>query len=105
MPLEQPARFVRVRGDQHGVTEPAEQSLGALTLGRVLAHELGHVLLGSPGYHGPEGLMKATFMADDLVRLERSRFRLADRSIVRLQERLAALPEVDLFGSCTIPTE
>jgi len=77
----------------------------ALTLGRVLAHELGHVLLGSPGYHDPSGLMKARFMADDLVRLERSRFRLADSSIVRLRDRIAVLSESGPSRSCTMPTE
>jgi hypothetical protein len=92
--------------DRQHFTNLSERDRGvALTLGRVLAHELGHVLLGSPGYHDPEGLMKARFMADDLVRLDRSRFRLADRSIVRLHERLAALSEGDPFGSCTIPAE
>ena len=47
----------------------------------------------------------AAFTADDLVRLERSRFRLADRSIIRLQDRLALLSDGDAFRSCTIPTE
>jgi hypothetical protein len=92
--------------DRQHFTNLSERDRGvALTLGRVLAHELGHVLLGSPGYHDAHGLMKARFMADDLVRLERSRFRLADRSIVRLQERMATLAEGEAAGSCTIPAE
>jgi hypothetical protein len=73
--------------------------------GRVLAHELGHVLLGSPGYHDPAGLMKARFMADDLVRLERSRFRLADSSIVRLRDRIATLSEGESSRNCTTLAE
>jgi hypothetical protein len=60
----------------------------ATALGRVLAHELGHVLLGPPGYHDPIGLMRATFPADDLVRTERSRFQLTGLSIARLHERI-----------------
>ena len=92
--------------DAHHFSSLIERDRGvAIALGRVLSHEVGHVLLGSPGYHDPEGLMKARFMADDLVRLERSRFRLADRSIVRLRERIAALSEGEPSRSCTIPTE
>lgn len=56
-------------------------------IGRVLAHELGHVLLGSPGYHDAEGLMRAKFQPDDLARPERSRFRLAPFSVERLRSR------------------
>ena len=61
-----------------------------LAIGRVLAHELGHVLLGSPGYHDAEGLMRAKFQRDDLARPERSRFRLAPFSVERLRSRLSA---------------
>jgi hypothetical protein len=59
-------------------------------LGRVLAHEIGHKVLGAPAYHDDNGLMRTTFLADDLARPERSRFRLAERSVARLRERMAA---------------
>jgi hypothetical protein len=60
-------------------------------LGRVLAHEVGHVLLGAPAYHDPDGLMRATFPSDDLVRPERSLFRLTPHSVARLQVRITSL--------------
>jgi hypothetical protein len=75
-----------------------------LALGRVLAHEIGHVLLGEPTYHDPEGLMRATFFTDDLARPERSRFRLANRSVVRLRARIAFLSETQPSGVCAWAT-
>jgi len=62
----------------------------ARALGRVLAHELGHVLLGRPGYHDPDGLMRASFIRDDLTTPNRARFRLSDFSRDRLRTRLAS---------------
>src|SRR4030095_1560850 len=44
-------------------------------LGRVLAHEIGHVLLGRE--HDPDGLMRASIPIEDFARLERRRFQLA----------------------------
>lgn len=41
-----------------------EPSLGAAVLGHVLAHEIGHVLLGHDG-HSEKGLMKARWNAND----------------------------------------
>jgi hypothetical protein len=65
----------------------------AAALGRVVAHEIGHVLLGTPTYHDAEGLMRTTFFPDDLARPERSRFQLARHSVVRLRMRIAELSE------------
>jgi hypothetical protein len=76
----------------------------ALALGRVLAHELGHVLLGSPAYHDQDGLMRATFLSNDLARPERSRFRLTDRSVARLRARITSLSDASPAASCTKPT-
>jgi hypothetical protein len=59
-----------------------EQVLGR-ALGRVLAHEIGHVLLGRQ--HDPEGLMRATFPVYDLTRFDRERFRLTRASADRLR--------------------
>jgi hypothetical protein len=64
----------------------------AIGLGRVLAHEIGHVLLGMPSYHDEAGLMRTTFFADDLARPERSGFRLSERSVTRLRARIAVWP-------------
>jgi hypothetical protein len=63
----------------------------ALALGRVLAHEVGHVLLGAPSYHDPDGLMRASFQSNDLKGFDDRPFRLSDSSIARLHRRLASL--------------
>jgi hypothetical protein len=60
-------------------------------LGRVLAHELGHVLLGSPAYHDVTGLMRANFRIDDLARRDRRYFELTPDSAARLQANITAL--------------
>src|SRR5262245_59542449 len=60
-------------------------------LGRVLAHEIGHVLLGPPGYHDQRGLMRPRYEPRELAGPERSPFRLTDQSFVRLRARLAAM--------------
>jgi hypothetical protein len=65
----------------------------AVALGRVLAHELGHVLLGSPGYHDREGMMRANIPVGDFVRIDRSQFGLSAGSVVRLRARIAELSD------------
>ena len=55
-------------------------------LGRVLAHEIGHVLLLAPD-HQPQGLMRASFAPADMLRLERGSFTLSKSEIARLRER------------------
>jgi hypothetical protein len=54
--------------------------------GRVLAHEIGHVLLGMPN-HRPDGLMRSTFEAAELVRRVRWQYRLSEGDVVRLEQR------------------
>jgi len=72
---------------------PWRQERGSATgLGRVLAHEIGHVLLGVPAYHDPDGLMRTTFVAEDFEGA-RSRFQLMEQSVVRLRARIASLSE------------
>jgi hypothetical protein len=63
----------------------------AAASGRVLAHEIGHVLLGVPSYHDGTGLMRPTFASSDFTPGDRWRFRLAASSIARLDARTAAL--------------
>jgi len=53
-----------------------EQVVGR-AMGRVIAHEIGHVLLRTTG-HAPRGLMRAVQRADELVDPARSRYRLPD---------------------------
>ena len=59
-------------------------------LGRVLAHEIGHVLLAVP-YHEREGLMRANFAPRDLLYPDRAPYRLSRGSILRLESRLRML--------------
>jgi hypothetical protein len=63
----------------------------ATVLGRVLAHELGHVLLGTPTYHDRDGLMRANFTGADLARRDRRFFQLTERSIGRLRAQIGRL--------------
>ena len=59
-------------------------------LGRVLAHEIGHYLLASR-LHGADGLMRASFDGDELLRPGRGGFVVAPRDLPRLRTRLAGL--------------
>jgi hypothetical protein len=54
--------------------------------GRVLAHEIGHVLLGLPS-HQRHGLMRRAFRATELVRLPRGQYTLSPIEIARLHQR------------------
>src|SRR5262245_28495383 len=62
----------------------------ARALGRVLAHEIGHVLLGAP-YHDRTGLMRAAFPPDELAEPDRTPFRLTCSGVGRLRSRVRAL--------------
>ena len=62
----------------------------ARALGRVLAHEIGHVLNGAPG-HDRAGLMRATFDAEELAEPDSRPFRLTCSSADLLKSRLPAL--------------
>jgi len=59
-------------------------------LGRVLAHEIGHVLLARRT-HEPRGLMRASYKPDDLAALRRDSFTLSTNEIERLRARREAL--------------
>ena len=59
-------------------------------LGRVLAHEIGHYLLASRRHAG-DGLMRASFDGDELLRPGRHGFAVAARDLPRLRTRLAGL--------------
>jgi len=75
----------------------------ARALGRVLAHEIGHVLLGAP-YHDEVGLMRPTFYPNELVDPDRARFRLTCFGIDRLTNRIRTMtgrePEAFDEGTC-----
>ena len=57
-------------------------------LGRVLAHEIGHVLLDGSG-HRRSGLMRASFVPSELVDYRRRAYRLSSAEVARLAERAA----------------
>jgi hypothetical protein len=59
-------------------------------LGRVLAHEVGHVLLAAP-FHWSRGLMRPTFVAEDLLTLQRDSYTLSPGEVTRLRQRERAL--------------
>jgi hypothetical protein len=59
-------------------------------LGRVLAHEIGHLLLGAP-YHDEVGLMRAVFRPDELGEPNRAPFRLTCSGVARLRGRIGLL--------------
>lgn len=61
-------------------------------LGRVLAHEIGHVLLCAPN-HQPQGLMRPMFMPADLVALQRWSFTLSKGEVSRLRNRERVIGE------------
>jgi hypothetical protein len=62
----------------------------ARALGRVLAHEIGHVLLGAP-YHTAYGLMRPAYQAQELASIDRRPFELTCGDIARLHSRLEIL--------------
>jgi len=57
-------------------------------LGRVLAHEIGHVLLVGSG-HPRRGLMRAYFLPSELVDYRRRAYTLSSAEVPRLAERAA----------------
>jgi hypothetical protein len=61
-------------------------------LGRVLAHEIGHVLLDAPR-HQPWGLMRRSFAPDDLVARQRWVYTLSKKEVERLASRERELSE------------
>jgi hypothetical protein len=71
------------RALQHARVGPADVGRA---LGRVLAHELGHVLLAARG-HQPRGLMRSSFVVEDLIRPQRDAYTLSPSEATRLRQR------------------
>jgi hypothetical protein len=59
----------------------------ARALGRVLAHEIGHVLIGVP-FHDRRGLMRANFSPDQLAEIDPAPFRLSCSTVDRMKRTL-----------------
>ena len=79
------SRFMTVVG--HGDAEPSDVGRA---LGRVLAHEIGHVVLDA-SCHRPWGLMRSRFEAVDLVARQRWAYTLSRKDIERLRHRVRVL--------------
>lgn len=62
----------------------------ARMVGRVVAHELGHLLLDTSA-HRHAGLMRETFVALDALSSDTSRFAPAREEIARIRERAATI--------------
>ena len=67
-------------------------------LGRVLAHEIGHVVLGA-SRHQPFGLMRRSFTPADLVALQRWAYTLSKKEVERLGLRERELREYEAPAS------
>jgi hypothetical protein len=80
-------QLVRLLG--HFVVEPADVGRA---LGRVLAHEIGHVVLSAPR-HQASGLMRPSFDPADLVTPSRAAYTLSKKEIERLGQRECELRE------------
>ena len=66
----------------------------ARALGRVLAHEIAHVLLGAPN-HDEAGLMRVSFRPDELAAPDRAPFRLTCLGVGRLRSRIRMLTGIE----------
>jgi hypothetical protein len=71
-----------------GPAVPRTDAVGR-ALGRVVAHELGHVLMGTQ-IHTERGLMRHTFRAKDLESISRRTFTLNSREVAAVRARLTA---------------
>ncbi len=69
---------------------PVRDRLVGQALGRVVAHELGHVLLALPA-HDRSGLMRPSFVQSDLIAGNRDRLRLSKTGVRRLEQRLSRI--------------
>jgi hypothetical protein len=68
---------------------PVRDDVTGRAVGRVIAHEIGHLLLGS-GHSA--GLMRPRFRSVELVEPALLRFQLPDSDLARLSRALATLP-------------
>ena len=86
---EQVARAVDGNWDRQEVPDVDDQ-IYARALGRVLAHELGHMLLRLNG-HRDQGLMRSTFSHRSLIARGRHAFRLADDDLQAIRAALVRI--------------
>jgi hypothetical protein len=88
--------IVTVYPDEVQRSVGADAASGRL-LGLVIAHEIGHLLLG-PHAHSKDGLMRPFWSCDEIARESRLDRRLSRPEVVRMRERLSArLAPVPLY--------
>ena len=59
----------------------------AIILGHMMAHEIGHLLLG-PDSHGPSGVMSFPWVKRTLTQMERGRLQFTDEEAVRIRREV-----------------
>lgn len=67
----------------------------AVILGHAMAHELGHLLLGTNS-HSSSGLMRARWTGEDLAKASKGNFRFSQEQSLRITNRLAQRTPPDL---------
>lgn len=72
----------------HGTVGTGFEDAQAIILGHMIAHEIGHLLLG-PGSHGNKGVMKFPWDRRVLMSMERGRLRFTAREQSRILEALS----------------
>ena len=86
----------------HRVNELAADmdSYRSVALGHILAHEIGHLLLGS-GSHSSQGIMKATWQNADMEKAIRGKMRFTPKQAKRMRAQM--LDRIHALG--TVPCE
>lgn len=89
-----------------GLQTESNASLGTV-LGHVVAHEIGHLLLG-PNSHAPRGIMRAAWGHDELESAKRARLLFSVQESQQMRERLASRIGAACAGkergaACTTP--
>jgi len=70
----------------------------SVILGHAMAHELGHLLLGTNS-HSPSGLMRAQWTGEDLAMASKGNLRFSQEQSLRITNRLARRTPPDLQTS------
>jgi hypothetical protein len=75
--------------------EEETQVSSSVILGHAMAHELGHLLLGTNA-HSPSGLMRAHWTRDDLIDATKGHLRFSEEQRLKLRSRLTASEDVEI---------
>ena len=96
-PLRALRMLVRAQGIVDAQSAAGRNVLGGTLMGRVIAHELGHVLLGTLS-HSSEGLMRPIFNTRDVLSPDERFTRLSMEDTARLVTRFSLQAEPDLLA-------